>query len=548
TGELVDPPETVRALMEPTMHANPNLNDEARKAIADAAAKIGYELVGLTTTQLPDDTTKASVFLAPRPMVRKIDLNVHQGLVDALIDDDIRHHMQLRVGSYLPWKPLDRACARLDEQRNLEDFLRTSGYYDGKVEVTEQLDKGALTLSVDVQLGEEYHVGKITIADTGPLAVTPDQKIKDVFKHTRRCIIATLCYGTLRFTQKQHEEDKKAVVELFHKAGYPAVRVQTDVDYKTSFDRRSKTVPFTIRIDQRRRVDVVFEGNDPDALTDEQLRGQLTFAQAQSADDVEAGDSARAITKYLQGRGYFDAKVTWTRERFAVVDHLVFRIQAGNGREVKKIEFAGANALSPEYLGSLIATQPAKVTLFGDTVAATSAQLADDVGRIKDAYRRAGYRDARIRVSAASDPDGLSSAALAASLVAGGRGDGLYVRFSIDEGAPTKLVGVEIANDDGDLTLAGTPRTDTTKPDHRLTAELCRNALKHLADILGDQTLAQQPKQRCVANARGSDPKRTNGEFREDEVSKTKDQMREWLFNTGRPRAEVDYKAVVIAP
>jgi hypothetical protein len=65
-------------------------------------------------------------------------------------------------------------------------------------------------------------------------------------------------------------------------------------------------VPFTLTIDPRRKVEVV-RGPDPEAIAVDQLT-QLTFNDAGSADDVEAGQSAKAITKYLQGRGYFDAR------------------------------------------------------------------------------------------------------------------------------------------------------------------------------------------------------------------------------------------------
>src|SRR5262249_7584496 len=194
--------------------------------------------------------------------------------------------------------------------------------------------------------------------------------------------------------------------------------------------------------------------------------------------------------------------------------------QTGPNRDVKRVDFVGARALSPDALGELVATKPAKLNLFGDTIATTSSQLADDVARVKNAYRRAGYRDARIRVSAATNPAALDSAAYAGSLVSADRGDGLYVRFTIDEGAPTNLTTIEIADDDGDVTLAGTPRpaAEVGTPDRRLTPSLCADALRKLAELLGDPSLAQHPNQRCVANARGNDPKAKNGEFREDDV------------------------------
>ena len=79
--------------------------------------------------------------------------------------------------------------------------------------------------------------------------------------------------------------------------------MRTDFDPLTSFDRRSRTVRFTITIDTRRKLDVHFEGVDFDVISDEDLRAQLTFNEAASSDDVEANESAKALTAHLQTLG-----------------------------------------------------------------------------------------------------------------------------------------------------------------------------------------------------------------------------------------------------
>jgi len=58
-------------------------------------------------------------------------------------------------------------------------------------------------------------------------------------------------------------------------------------------------------------VDVAWEGNG--GVSVEALAKKLTFNEAQSADEVEINNSARAVTEYLQQEGYFDAHVTFER-------------------------------------------------------------------------------------------------------------------------------------------------------------------------------------------------------------------------------------------
>src|SRR5690606_25830789 len=153
---------------------------------------------------------------------------------------------------------------------------------------------------------------------------------------------------------------------------------------------------------------IKFEGHDPDAISEEALRRQLTFDEAGSADDVESAESARALTTYLQSRGYFDAKVTWTRERVDIeprpgtnelgvhFDRIIFHLEPGRRRRVEKVEFVGNEKLKDDELRELVATKEMGlgVTFLGTVVSATSAELLADVERIKEAYRRKGYPDA----------------------------------------------------------------------------------------------------------------------------------------------------------
>ena len=150
----------------------------------------------------------------------------------------------------------------------------------------------------------------------------------------------------------------------------------------------------TLIIDQRRHTDVQFVGIDNESIKVEDLTKQLTFADAGSADDVEATNSARAIQGYLQTRGYFDARVTWTRERFEIFDKVTFRVEAGGHRDTKAVQFVGNHALRTEVLEDLVATKAINLAsdLLGTTTNTTSEQMSTDIDRIVEAYRRGRRR------------------------------------------------------------------------------------------------------------------------------------------------------------
>ncbi|HWU86074.1 MAG TPA: POTRA domain-containing protein, partial [Kofleriaceae bacterium] len=535
-GTFVDPVATVRALVAPTMNRNRALGSAARAEIARAVGELGYHLVGLGTRETPAGT-HAIVHLAPMPLVRRIKVDVSQSVFSQLLDDEIRRRMSVRAGAYLPWDPIERECRLWEETENIEKFLRDEGYFAAEATIEQHMEGAAVILHVSVVLGPAFtvDVDKIQIADAAALAIDPAE-IRARFRHRGFCLFGPyLCLGKPRFTRAQHQSDLQQVVELFHARGYPAVRVHSDFDPVTSFDRRTRKVRFAITIDQRRRLDVQFEGHDPSSISLEQLKQQLTFDRASSTDDLEAAESARAITEYLQSRGFFDARVTWNRERFNVFDRLIYRIEQGATRTVRTVGFTGNHAIGAGELADTIAIKPARLStsLFGATTTATRALLDADADRIAALYRRKGYRDARVEVSAAPEQSALDSVALAAALLSANRGGGLHVRFTIDEGPQTKLRQLRVElGDHGDAIAT---------PEERA---LCRLVLGELAELHGVPAFATPvAEDRCTADAR-----RPDLPFHPDDAAETRDRLRDRLFSRGRPRAAVDYDVVALGP
>jgi outer membrane protein assembly factor BamA len=533
-GQLQDPPDTVRTLFTPVMTRRTSLTEESRADVIATAVRFGYHVVGLTTRDT-GKATHAVLQLAPLPLVRKVNVDITQSPFATLLDDQVRRRMRIRTGTYLPWRPEDRKCELDEEQAHIADYLHfDEGYFDATVEHDETMRGDGLEITIRVVLGDEYKTGVIRVANADVLAASAIDRgtIVQQFQHDS-CLF---CFGASRFTRARHLEDIQRVVELFQRLGYPAVRVHTsfEQDPRSAFNRRTHAVDFTVTIDPRRHIDLVFLGAD-DSVTEVQLRDQLTFSAAASSDDVEASNSARSIVQYLQSRGWFDAHVTWSRERKQnpPLDQITFQIERGRQRPVREIKFTGNHAFGSDRLEEVIGTTQEKLTtsLFGGNTNATSTQLAADVDRIARFYRSAGYRDARVQVEAATDPSALGSAALTAALAATDRGDGLYVRYVIDEGEPTLLGGVEVVLTGSDAAIRS--------PEQRA---LCMTVLSDLAELYGARTLATPTApDRCAAAA-------PDLKFREDDAAQTRDQLKDRLYSHGRPRAEVGYEIAVVGP
>jgi hypothetical protein len=478
-GRLVDPKETVQALLAPTLEQfRTSLSPATMPEIAAITARFGYQLLGHHTEDLPAGT-RLVLSLSPLPLVRRVAVDMDQSIFDRLLREEVQRRMGIRVGSYLPWDPIRRGCALLDERRRIADFLYDEGYYDAAVEIVPAMNVASASLRVVVDLGAKYTRGRLTIgcpsgterrknscvdATTGRpyiLALSEDE-IRDVFKPPKNCLIFKIgCIGTAPFTRTWFQQRVQELKQRFQQRGYPSVRVVTS-DPRLGLSRKRKEVDVVVTIDQRRNIDVTFEGHDPDAVTDVQLREQLTFNEAGSADDVEIAESASALTTYLQSRGYFDARVTWTRERIDTeprpntrdvgvhLDRIVFYISMGGRRRVASVEFVGNTVIATDTLRDLVATKTANVgsTLFGTVVAATSTELIGDQDRIKEAYRRLGYQSVRVWPSASPIAAALDNPALTAALLGVDTGNDLYVRFTIEEGEPTLLSRVVIFGPD----------------------------------------------------------------------------------------------------
>jgi outer membrane protein assembly factor BamA len=543
---LLDPPDTIHTLLQPAFDER-RMNDEPARtiAIARAVASYGYQLVHVTPAAAASGV-RATFELAPLPVVRKVDIDVAQGLIDTPLDEEIRRRMTIKVGSYLPYTPINQQCALLDEAKQIDNYLHDEGYFDATVEFhLFQTEQNGQRMIVEVRLNAEYTQDdsgdnpQVIIEGTGsagPQVLTPAE-IKEIFHHRTYCALK-ICFGTRRFRRERHAEDIVHVLDEYHKRGYPAARVTTDYDPgdpTPSLDRTRKVVTFSITVDPRRRLDVEFDGPGHEAVSDDDLRAKLTFDKAGSSDDVEAQVSANALTDFLQSRGFFDARVTWTRRRETEFDKITYHLELGHAREVAAVTFTHDDKIETDAQLSQIVTTKAvdfQDTLFGTELPATRAGLDTDVQRLTDAYKHAGYRDARVRVTAAtvSDPPVIASAALAAALVSADRGDALYVHFDIDAGPSTVVDRVELAID-----------ADPNNP--KTARELCSPLVSVLADATGSPMLRGAPwtANGCTVIGHGA-------LFKDDASQQSTTRLRDFLAAKGHPRATVDYRWEVVAP
>ena len=547
-GKLLDRAAVLHEVVDGAMRAHRPFTERGRREISKLLAALGYHLVDVQRVPRAGGAA-LQLHVQPLRLIRSVTVKtqVDLGLEDILLlkpfrtvilDDEVARRMRMRAGVYLPWDPAVRACELLREEQRIVEYLYDEGFFEAQAELSiEHKGDHAARIRVQLRLGPAYKLGQVTIQQAGKLALS-QQEIRDQLGRDRNCLL-TLPFRLVcdkRFTRAQHQAEIKQLTELYQKRGFPSVRIASSclTDPKTSFDRLTKTVKTRLVIDERRRVDVDFEGHDPDRFTDDKLRSLLTFNEVGSANDVEAEASATAITTYLQGRGYFEARVTWKRERFSPADKIVFRISAGKPRRVQRVEFRGNTALSSEQLTSEIATRPygSVVRLLGNAPPITAEQLEHDANRIIRAYRKRGYQNARIEIAAGPSPEALDSLALGMAQLASSRTDGnLYVRFTIDEGRTTNIRKVEVAFPVAGDTTGAAEDTLLSNDEDRA---LCDQILQTLSgkNALASPPLVRRQVDRCVAD--------TQLIYSEERREAGLTAVRRLLGNQARPESTAD--------
>ncbi|MCB9571090.1 MAG: BamA/TamA family outer membrane protein [Kofleriaceae bacterium] len=456
-AQLLEDASVVEALLEPDMATRQALTNDARDELVEACANLGYHLENIEVETEADGRVRAVLYLEPLLVVRRVEVEVSQSWFVTLYKEPLLRRMRLRQGERLEPPGDGRAKQLRDEVEHLRQFLQDEGFFEATVTIDVQKTKvyGAI-IEVHAVLGPAYSVGRITIAHEDRLAIS-GAEIRAIFRHHKLDSDALgIHWLPKRFSLSQHKADIDRLTELYQKRGYPGVRVSTNYDPATSWDRTTRQVDFKVTIDERRRVDVAYEGNDPDRFPDDDLDKQLTFNAASIADDFEVEASATAIQRHYQKLGWFDAVVSWERERLRVddgrrgerlIDRVKFRIDPGSRRELRRVDVVGADQV-PEAVvrGALtVAAKKTTFSLLGGTTALTAEQLAGDVERILALYHARGFGATEVTASAAPAPEALGDAATTAALLASERAPrDLYVRFDIDEGPRTEVARIEV--------------------------------------------------------------------------------------------------------
>jgi outer membrane protein insertion porin family len=405
-----------------------------------ALEAVGYD--ALAETRPAAGGVTLLVHLRPLDRVRYIYVDGNW----PLRQDEISRRITIRPGRALPLPGPDRDLAIERERERLIQFLRNEGYFDANVSIDLKatgVAPAAIDLTIRISRGAPYPVGPVTV--TGNTAL-PTPEIDNRFHHValRQLFISRTVKAP--FTVPTLREDMSKVTDRYREIGYPGARVSSTYDPERSIDRRNKHVALVIKVNERKRIQVSFEGNRGKSAST--LRDKLTLNERGAYDDYEVGNSADALQRYYQDQGYFFARVDWRRERISAnEERVVFRIEEGPALKVRGVEFQGNNVLSSDELGEVVTVREFPLLGYiglGTGGFVTARQVELDAERLVQHYRNRGYPDARAsgEISTSRETFGMIGATAALAETEARTAKALYVRFTVEEG-PLVRVGAE---------------------------------------------------------------------------------------------------------
>jgi outer membrane protein assembly complex protein YaeT len=450
-GSRIDPDDKLQALLgsvaalgDPFVEAGPSdaigqpLGTVPR--LAQALDAVGYR-AAITTRPARGGVTVV-VTLLPYDRVRYVFVSGNWPIQQ----DEIQRRITVRPGRPLPPPGPERKVVLERERELVIDFLRSRGYFEATVGLDAQPGPsaaGSVDLFVNVKLGPAYPLGPITF--TGNHAL-PSEELDPIFRH------ADWLWAWTRpepFTQKQLREDLDTLVKRYRALGYLGVRATSDFSVK-SVNGTTKDVRINISINERKRIEVAFEGNASQSTSS--LRDQLTLISRGSFDDFEIGASADAIQRYYQQQGRFFARVDWRREHLSAdEERIVFSVDEGPELKVRGVDFVGNRSLSARDLGEVVSVRRYPFLGIGSGGFVSGKQMEQDAERLLEHYHARGFLEAKVRVDAGTSRDALGQlgATLAAAETASRDAKDLYLRFTIEEGPRLTLVSEDFRTDDG---------------------------------------------------------------------------------------------------
>ncbi len=287
---------------------------------------------------------------------------------------------KLQLGELFTSEKLDRALV------NLKQLMEENGYYrsSATVEKTEHPETQQIAITFHVHSGPQALVGEVLL--TGhPLRTT--ERIEDIaHMHPGKPVSIQLVSNALDRLHKRYQKQDRWLAQV-------AIA-------KRSYRPEKNVVDYTFNIEPGPTVKITAEGFK---ISRGVFKRNVPVYEEDALDDDLLNEGRRNLLNYLQGRGYFDAKVQLKRQSDPDKNQLsvVYSIDPGQRHKLVKVEISGNRNVNQGFPAELLRArmQVQPTARFFANGRYSQGLLSDDVRGLEDLYRSNGFLDVKVTSS-----------------------------------------------------------------------------------------------------------------------------------------------------
>ena len=347
----------------------------------------------------------------------------------------------------------------------IETDLRLEGFYESKVryELDRDLEHRQVNIRFIADAGDRARFARPLFR--GNLLLTEDHLIRSTgwrkFAFQR---------GWRYFSDQKVQSGIRNILQSYRKRNLLMAKAQLE---RIDYDKTSKVAIPSLRIDAGPTVDVRTIGAK---VPKSELRKLVPIYQEQSIDKDLLVEGNRNLTGYLRGKGYFDAKVSYSVEQDdQPVDEIDlkkdtfvdYNIERGTHYKVAELILKGNSYFDKATLFERMAVKAATTLRYrqgryGDDM------LAADKNAIEELYRANGFLGVKVTTAVIREKQGQEGK--------------VAVTVEIQEGPQTKIEGVRldgIADSDREV-IQGYMSATTGQPYSTITINSDRERILNL--------------------------------------------------------------------
>ena len=337
-----------------------------------------------------------------------------EGAPDPPAANQIVNASKLQLGELFTREKLDRALV------NIKQLMEQNGYYQSSASDEEQAHPETQQMNALFHIvpGPHAKIGQVTV--TGPAGFSQGQ-IQDIAKmHPGEYVTVQRVSRALDRLRKKYQKQDRLLSQV----------TITNRAYRPE----TNTVDYAFDIQPGPKVQIIAEGFK---IGHSQLKKNVPVYEENALDDDLLNEGRRNLINYMQGRGYFDAKVSQQKTSVSADElRVTYTIDADGRHKLAQLSITGNKSFSVEQIRSRMQIQPAGRFLSNGRY--SQALLSADVRTIvANPYHANGFLDVKVTPKVEDNYRGNKNE--------------LAVTLQIDEGPLTKVGALQIVGNERPL-------------------------------------------------------------------------------------------------